>query len=441
MAKENHLSVKAHSAVLHISYRGTLLQHKAWLVLLRNAAHELGDDRVKKHTMGVSALCSALGYTDDPNRANLKKTLTGLQTLTVSYNLFHKDAEIWESFSMLAGVRLHKGVITYDFSQIMRERLRDPRVFTLLNISVLSRFRSKYSLALYNTCVDYRGVRQTPWMGLEVFRELMGIEEHEYPDYKRLSQRVIRPAIGEVNAVSDIEVEPEYKKASRTITHIKFHIRDKRQQELSLDQAPFGEEDVASLPAASDGLRVALGARGLNAKQIADVLDRFDAEYIQATLGYVDAQQKSRPKTVKNEAAYLLAALRDRYVDQARATEQGRGGGKRIGQSRGSREATEQLAREQRDELVRKKLSALTRQGRDELDREFVRYIERNSRRTLRVALERFGVDAPLLREEFQQFAARKLLAASDLAPPSRTAAQRPATRSARVAATKDGSI
>ncbi len=62
-------------------------------------------------------------------------------------------------------------------------------------------FSSKYSLCLYEIFIDYHNIGQTPVISLDDFRKLMGIETHQYTEFKRLSLRVIKPALEELNTI------------------------------------------------------------------------------------------------------------------------------------------------------------------------------------------------------------------------------------------------
>ena len=122
-------------------------------------------------------------------------------------------------------------------------------MYARFNLNLQNRFESKHAQALWELCVDYlghrRGYGETPYIRLEQFRKLMGIEEGTYALFKLLSQWVLKPAIAEINRVSDFHVEIEYQREGRKVTALKFKIRrvralpaaDSGQHELFLDLA------------------------------------------------------------------------------------------------------------------------------------------------------------------------------------------------------------
>jgi hypothetical protein len=96
-------------------------------------------------------------------------------------------------------------------------------------LSLQNKFDSKHALALWELCIDYLGGErdygETPFISLEQFRELMGITEGMYPTFKRLSEKVVNPAIAEINQLSDFRVTVDYQRQSRKVAALKFKIR------------------------------------------------------------------------------------------------------------------------------------------------------------------------------------------------------------------------
>ncbi len=63
---------------------------------------------------------------------------------------------------------------------------------------------------------------------MDLFRRLMGLEDSPYyTDFRKLNERVIKPAMTEVNARSDISLEARYKKRGRTVVSVSFGVRDR----------------------------------------------------------------------------------------------------------------------------------------------------------------------------------------------------------------------
>ena len=92
----------------------------------------------------------------------------------------------------------------------LAEKLHDPKVFALINLSIQRQFTGGYVLALYENCFRFVKTKSTGWWEMETFRRLMGVEDSEYyQSYKHLNAKIIKPAVAEVNKVSDIVITPK----------------------------------------------------------------------------------------------------------------------------------------------------------------------------------------------------------------------------------------
>ena len=76
-------------------------------------------------------------------------------------NIYYKDNNNWIESPLLADVGIIDGNIVYSFSPFIREKLQDPKFFTILNLTLISNFKSKYSLAIYGQLASYVIKNQT----------------------------------------------------------------------------------------------------------------------------------------------------------------------------------------------------------------------------------------------------------------------------------------
>ena len=220
-------TLKKHSAAIQLHNTLTLLQRKTWNVLLWQAYHELPTQEI--HTIPFPQLMQLVGY-DSKDAAYLKEATVAMMHCIVEWNLLGKDgANVWGAAVLLASVEIAQGVCSYGFAPHLRPKLYNPDMFARLDLDLQKQFKSKYALALWELCTDYLGGKreagETPWIALADFRKLMGIAAGMYPRYKLLSQRVLTPALAEINRVSDFRVTVTYQRRGRQITALKFHMR------------------------------------------------------------------------------------------------------------------------------------------------------------------------------------------------------------------------
>jgi plasmid replication initiation protein len=99
-------------------------------------------------------------------------------------------------------------MLEYKFPDDLRKIIKESRYWGRIKSHVMFAFSSKYALALYeavclraNLRVDHQD------FSVEDFRALLGVEKDQYPGFPQLKQRVLDAAVGEVNALSDFNVE------------------------------------------------------------------------------------------------------------------------------------------------------------------------------------------------------------------------------------------
>jgi hypothetical protein len=101
-------------------------------------------------------------------------------------------------------------VLVYEFSAQLRLIIQDSRYWGRIKSHVMFAFSSKYALALYEAVCLRANLRVSEQaFSVDDFRALLGVEAGKLPLFKSLKQRVLDPAVAEVNALSDFNVEIE----------------------------------------------------------------------------------------------------------------------------------------------------------------------------------------------------------------------------------------
>lgn len=309
------------SPAIQIQSNITHLQRRVWNVLLANAYDELPNKDI--HRVSVIELSEKLGF-DSNNQESLKETIEALVDHTVKWNILGKDKkEVWGVASLLASAEIENGICTYGFAPHLRLKLYNPRIYTKLNLRLQNQFTHRYALILWELCFDYfdtaRDCGETPFIPLEKFRELMGITPDEYPAFKALNQWVIKPAIKEINELTNFWVEVEQKRQGRKIAFLKFHISHLKEVNTREPAALY--PDVEELPAVAIAL-VHAGVARREAQKIANQeWEAVTAEvameayrdfgaYIEEKIGLA-----KQAVGVNNLAGFVIQAIRENYQD------------------------------------------------------------------------------------------------------------------------------
>ena len=317
LAKINEV-IKA-SPAIQIQSRISLLQRRAWNVLLANAYNELPDKDI--HTVSVVELAAKLGF-GDGNQEYLKDVLRSLRSCEVEWNLLNKDnKQEWGVAGLLAEVRISDGICFYQFPHTLRLKLHNPRVYAKLNLRLQNQFRSRYALVLWEICFDYfdtdRDRGETPFIALEVFKSLMGLEKEEYPIFKVLNRDLIKPAIKEINDLTDYHVEVEHKRLGRRIGELKFRITKVKQFPVQESLFP----DIENLPPVAIELVQAEIDRNMAMKIADQAWDFVTPEKLPEPGIYPDFLTYIAEKIeislhaadVKNRSGFIIEAIRENY--------------------------------------------------------------------------------------------------------------------------------
>ena len=310
------------SPAIQIQSKISLLQRRAWNVLLANAYNELPDKDI--HSVSMVELASKLGF-DSGNQEYLKEMLRSLRSCEVEWNLLNKDnKQVWGVASLLASAEIENGICTYGFAPHLRLKLHNPRIYAKLNLRLQNQFRSQYALVLWEICFDYfdtdRDQGETPFIPLETFKALMGLEETDYPVFKVLNRDLIKPAIKEINDLTDYHVEVEHKRLGRRIAELKFRITQ-TVKPIAIQDSIY--PDIENLPPVAIEL-VQAGVDRKMALNIARVEWGFVvpakvpspgsysdfAEYVSEKI-----EMSISATDVKNRGGFIVEALRENYED------------------------------------------------------------------------------------------------------------------------------
>jgi len=289
------------SAIIAISNKITLLQRKLFNFFIAHAYSDL--DKQETFEINLSDLKTRLWF-DSKNIWYLKESIKWLMSTVVEFNLLWKEKEVWSATSLLADVTFNNGICTYSFSPVLRKKMRNPNIYAKIKLSLMKLFSSKYSLCLYEIFVDYHHIWQTPIIKLETFRELMWIEKKQYLEFKRLSSRVIKPAMKEVQDIWWYEIEVHYIKESRKIVALKFTFKAiVKQQMVSI------QNKLVTNPALQHRL---IQGFWLTLRQTKKILETYPEPYIKESLDII--QSKISKKLIKNIPWYTITVLKNDYV-------------------------------------------------------------------------------------------------------------------------------
>jgi len=123
-----------------------------------------------------------------------------------------------------------------------KQELLEPTVFARLRLEVISQLRSHAGVALYEICTRYKDIGRTARQAWRWWYPVLSgnppSEKSAKLEYRIFKRDTLKPAIAEVNAITDIDVELVEHKQGRFISEIQFRISPKKQAALNLSRPP-----------------------------------------------------------------------------------------------------------------------------------------------------------------------------------------------------------
>lgn len=306
LPEKKSLELKKHVGLIHSTNKLSLLERKIANALLYHAYENLLTQN--EHEIHIPSLCVLIGYNSKDDKT-IKRALVSLISTVLEWNLVDQSKKneqgVWMASAMLSDAKIEGPICTYSYSNRMRELCYYPEFYGRLNMQVLATFKSTYGLALYENCIRYQNIAQTPWFDMPTYRKLMGISQDKYAVFRDLNRRVIKPAIKEVNNHSPIHVEVELKKSGRAVTAIRFQITRRSDKEV-LQQIEKSEIERTIIERLQEDY-------GLSISQLKTILEKHDEAYLIEKMALIEASSSYQEGKIKHLAKYLEKALEENY--------------------------------------------------------------------------------------------------------------------------------
>lgn len=242
----------------------------------------------------------------------LKDCFRQMQETSIEWNNKNELFDEWGISGLITEARIittgNSTTISWALPQVIRERLMDPRFYTKLTLEMHSKLKTGASIALYEIASRYatnpsRATNREHWHWWQP--RLTGNPTRENEEYKYFARDVLRPAIREVNLVSDLQVELVEYKCGRRVEEIQFKVISKARPPLEQEVSkPFDGELLESV------MRL-----GITQKEARALYGENDLDLLVKTVALTE-QRASAPNIVplKSKAAFFKKALAGQYA-------------------------------------------------------------------------------------------------------------------------------
>lgn len=230
----------------------TLADRRTYNILLASAWDNIQDPvlhHIRLHELRGS----------DKDNARPRDSIRRLMKVVVAFDVVEDGIKREVMTQLLGPCKLDhnpQGLAYYTFPEPIRNAIEHSVVFARLRRDLLCRFRSKYALSLYEM-VQKRvnlSFKTSEDFTLEEMRQKLGVEKNKYLIYRDLNLRVLKPAVSEVNEVSDIECSIEPITEGRKTVGFRLFWRKKEAEETikgfqSSPKQPSGKAGRTNKPA------------------------------------------------------------------------------------------------------------------------------------------------------------------------------------------------
>jgi len=206
------------------------------------------------------------------------------------------------------GFKKHGGQVWFGFAfpPEVHELVMAPGTYTKLNILYQGLLRSGTALALYEICRRY-ATNPSKRTHIETYEHWYGaltgnaVSRDEPPPYKYFKRDVIKPAVAQINALTDIDVELIEHKNGRKIDRLQFKVELSQQPQLAFPAPPVIDLELIGR----------IMKFGFNQQDSADFLAQYPGDTIQAAVSFVENRQKQKNSPpLDSPAAYFRWTLK-----------------------------------------------------------------------------------------------------------------------------------
>jgi len=248
----------------------------------------------------LRALLRVTGGTGE-ERTAAKRYLREMRGIEVDWETTAPgDGVKWRGFSMLSEVNVEvrngENWVTWAYPPAILGAIKEPQRWARINLLVLSKLSTYAALALYEICVRYRDnpsfvtSRKTCDWWIDALSA--GPPGEKRREWRKFKNETLQPAVEEISAATDLQVELIEHKQGRQIVEVQFAVHKRKQV-------------IAQQPHAVDADVILLGASlGLAEERLDRLIQQFGD-------GAVREELQGLAKRLSNHS---LAPIHDRYA-------------------------------------------------------------------------------------------------------------------------------
>jgi len=243
----------------------------------------------------------------------LKKQLEDMQNI----KLLMENERQWTSERLVSSVTLvnpegfnkHSGQVWfgYAFPPEVHEQVMAPSTYTRLSIVYQSSLKSGSALALYEICRRY-ATNPSKMTFVQPYEHWYGVitgnpvSADSLPEYKYFKRDTLKPAIVEINTLTDINIELVEHKNGRRVEKLQFRVLQNQQSKLEFPAPPVIDMELVER----------IIKFGFSQADASDLVAQHTDETIRTAIGRVESRLEAKGLSpLEAPAGYFRWALQD----------------------------------------------------------------------------------------------------------------------------------
>lgn len=324
---DNNAQYKMRNELVNSRYRLGVVEQRM-IIALASHINKHGDD-FDQCMIDANDLAKFMGLDSKSAYGQLKRTADALVKCIVSFEWYKtpkSKQKSWIKANWFDFISYDAETVTivFKFGSLVKPLLLEVvEAYVRAEAKPLMKFRRSASYRFYNFAVEWQKLREKT-ISVDDLKHMLMLDD-EYPLYGGLNQKVIAPAIKEINKLTDYEISYMPKKTGRKITDIVFKIKVKNKSKIKQIKPKKKDIETDAVPAEwSEDQNVVyneLVALGIAKDASKQFISNKPLEEIRINVDYAKEQQATGK--VKNMSAYLYQSINNDYgVIKARAAAQ-----------------------------------------------------------------------------------------------------------------------
>ena len=213
--------------LIEASYRLSLTEMR--LVLKMASVIRKEDSEFSSYRFAVRDLLAEFSMHAE-DHGEIKKATAGLISKVMRIEDAEQKRELQISFISSAEYLDSQGIVELSFDSKLKPYLLQLRKnFTSFQLSTVKRLGSVYTVRIYELAKQFEKIG-TRRLQLDELKRMLGIDSGHYRQYGHFKQRVLRPALKEINKHTDLSVEMREIKFGRRVEVIELHMKKSQRQ-------------------------------------------------------------------------------------------------------------------------------------------------------------------------------------------------------------------